>query len=96
MLIAQLTLLSPCAFLAHVYMLLPRLAAALGASDCLFLRPTLIARTFVWIDVAVFLLQAAGGGLTALSNRTIADGLIAQCVSFGAFCLLALVFAYKL
>ncbi|KAI9637186.1 RTA1 like protein-domain-containing protein [Dioszegia hungarica] len=99
-----LTLLSPCAFLAHAYLLLPRLATALDASDCLLLRPRLIARTFVWIDVTVFLLQAAGGGMTAISNRSITDaglkialiGLIAQCISFGAFCLLVAVFAWKL
>lgn len=54
-------------------MLLPRLATYLSADDCLFLKPRLIARTFVWIDVAVFLLQAAGGGMTAISDVGIAN-----------------------
>jgi hypothetical protein len=77
----QFTLLSPCAFLAHIYLLLPRLATYLSADDCLFLRPRLIARTFVWIDVTVFLVQAAGGGMTAMKDVKIADAGTKVCCS---------------
>lgn len=54
-------------------MLLPHLASYLSADDCLFLKPRLIARTFVWIDVVVFLIQACGGGMTAIKDVKIAD-----------------------
>ncbi len=59
--------------MAHNYLLLPRLATWLGAHDCLFLKPRLIARTFIWIDVTVFILQAGGGGMTAMSDIKIVD-----------------------
>ena len=71
--VAQLTLLSPCGFLALDYVLLPRLATYLDAQDALFIKPHLIARIFVTSDVVTFLTQAAGGGLTAMKNPTTAN-----------------------
>ena len=49
-------------------MLLPRLADHLGATDCLFLPPRLIARIFVISDIITFFVQAAGGGLSSSKN----------------------------
>lgn len=64
----QLVLLSPCAFLAQDYMILPRLATWLDAEDCLFLKSRLVVRVFVWSDVVTFLLQMAGSGMTAVQS----------------------------
>lgn len=61
-------LLSPCGFIAQDYVILPRLATALDASDCLFLRPNWIARIFVGSDIVTFLIQAVGGAMT-ISNK---------------------------
>ncbi|BEI82856.1 hypothetical protein CcaverHIS002_0307240 [Cutaneotrichosporon cavernicola] len=96
------TLLSPCAFLAQDYVLLPRLATWLDAEDCLFLSSRLIARIFIGSDICTFLIQAAGGGMTAMESMASTGekialiGLIIQCVSFGLFWVLLVVFAFRL
>ncbi|GMK56862.1 hypothetical protein CspeluHIS016_0307020 [Cutaneotrichosporon spelunceum] len=96
------TLLSPCAFLAQDYVLLPRLATWLDAEDCLFLSSRLIARIFIGSDICTFLIQAAGGGMTAMvsmastGEKIALIGLIIQCVSFGLFWVLLIVFAFRL
>ena len=64
----QFILLSPCAFLAQDYMLLPRLANWLAAPELLLLKPSIIVRVFVISDVSTFLIQAAGGGMSAMSG----------------------------
>lgn len=96
-------LLSPCAFLAQNYMLLPRLAEHLGAVDCLFLPPRLIARIFVWSDVITFWIQAGGGGLSASKDANMSNigtkiamvGIILQLISFALFTLLTITFWIK-
>ncbi|BGP01328.1 hypothetical protein RTG_01198 [Rhodotorula toruloides ATCC 204091] len=98
-------LLSPCAFLAMDYMLLGRLARALGdeATNCLFIRPTLISKLFITSDVITFLLQASGGGMSAgnsdgmrkLGPKLALVGLILQLISFGIFTLLLLVWGLR-
>ncbi|WVQ64665.1 uncharacterized protein L199_002832 [Kwoniella botswanensis] len=98
------TLLSPCAFLANDYIILPRLARWLDAEDQLFLRASRVTKTFVWSDVITFWLQAAGGGLSASQSEGMQKtglyvalvGLIVQCVSFMLFLCLAVVFGYKI
>lgn len=69
----QFILLSPCGFLANSYVILPRLATWLDAEDCLFLKSRIIVRLFVWSDVTTFLLQASGGGLTAMQDAKMSD-----------------------
>lgn len=100
---ALFTLLSPCAFLAQNYVLLPRLAEHLGASDSLLLRPRIIGWVFVISDILTFAIQAGGQGLTTSDNpstqhtgTTIAMiGIIAQLVSYCLFTLLIIVFWLK-
>ncbi|KAK1924191.1 RTA1 like protein-domain-containing protein [Papiliotrema laurentii] len=99
----MLILLSPCAFLAQDYVILPRIATWLNAEDCLFLESRWIVRTFVWADVTTFLLQAAGGGMTAAQGDSMANighwvaivGLVVQLAFFLTFCSLALTFAFR-
>ena len=78
--LTQFILLSPCAFLAHNYIILPRLAKWLDGEDCLFLSSRKIVRIFVWSDVITFQIQAAGGGMTAGSETMAHAG---YWVSFG-------------
>ncbi|OCF59801.1 hypothetical protein L486_02474 [Kwoniella mangroviensis CBS 10435] len=59
------TLFSPCTFLAHDYIILPRLAKWLDAEDELFMRASKVTKIFIWSDVFTFWLQGAGGGLSA-------------------------------
>ncbi|WVW81622.1 hypothetical protein I302_103617 [Kwoniella bestiolae CBS 10118] len=98
------TLLSPCAFLANDYIILPRLARWLEAEDQLFMRASRVTKTFIWSDVITFWLQAAGGGLSASQSEGMQKtglyvaliGLIIQCVSFLLFLCLAIVFGYRI
>ncbi|GAA6051314.1 hypothetical protein JCM3770_006807 [Rhodotorula araucariae] len=95
-------LLSPCAFLAHNYLMLSRLSQAMGqdAVDALFLPAHRVGTIFIWSDVVTFLLQASGGGLTASSSAASAKtgknialaGLIIQLISYCLFTALLLVF----
>ncbi|KAG6890218.1 hypothetical protein C0995_010229 [Termitomyces sp. Mi166 len=67
--------LSPCAFIAADYVLLGRMATYLGLDKHLLVSPRKITAAFVTSDVTTFLIQAAGGGLSAAAktekaNRT--------------------------
>ncbi|KAJ7099056.1 RTA1 like protein-domain-containing protein [Mycena crocata] len=101
-----LILVSPCLFLATDYMLLARLAAMFDeqvAQRCLLIRSSRIVRLFVWSDVTTFLLQMAGGGLTASQNASSAKlgtdielvGLVVQAVSFLLFTTVLIVFGWR-
>lgn len=59
----------PCLFLAADYVILHELALSLGdgvSSTCLFLPARRVVRLFIWSDVTTFLIQAAGGGMSAM------------------------------
>ncbi|GAA5967414.1 hypothetical protein JCM11641_000541 [Rhodosporidiobolus odoratus] len=98
-------LLSPCAFLAVDYVILKHLAVSMGpdvVKSCLFLPIGVVVKLFVWSDVITFLMQAAGGGLSATTGegakigpKIALVGLIIQLVSFGLFTLLLIIFAYR-
>ncbi|GAA5925527.1 hypothetical protein JCM3775_001433 [Rhodotorula graminis] len=95
-------LLSPCAFLAHNYLMLSRLSRAMGpdATSCLFLPAHHVGTIFIWSDVITFWMQAAGGGLTAVDNPSLVKagkyvalaGLCIQLVSYLFFTSLLIVF----
>ncbi|GAA5827141.1 hypothetical protein JCM11251_001137 [Rhodosporidiobolus azoricus] len=98
-------LLSPCGFLANNYILLSRLSRAMGpeAVHSLFLPAHHVGTIFIWSDVITFLLQAAGGGMTAGNDpdrakvgKTVAlAGLSIQLASYILFTCLLLVFGFK-
>ncbi|KAJ7614828.1 RTA1 like protein-domain-containing protein [Roridomyces roridus] len=100
-------LLSPCAFVAVDYVLLAELASSFDdevVEKTMFIRPSRIVRIFVWSDVATFLLQGGGGGLTASNNPSTANigktvviiGLVLQLASFGLFALTLVRFALRI
>ncbi|KAG6857110.1 hypothetical protein H0H87_009671 [Tephrocybe sp. NHM501043] len=62
--------LAPCAFIAADYVLLGQLARHLGASEYLAIPAHRITRVFVASDITTFLIQAAGGALSASANNT--------------------------
>ncbi|KAJ6608371.1 RTA-like protein [Mycena sp. CBHHK59/15] len=90
-------------------MLLSHLATTFDeevSTRCLLIRHSRITKIFVWSDVATFLLQSSGGGLTAMKNAKLADlgnkarialvGLVLQAVSFGLFATVLVVFAWRM
>ncbi|CAE6532335.1 unnamed protein product [Rhizoctonia solani] len=97
-------LLSPCGFIAGVYMLLGRLAIHLDATEYLLIRPNILTKVFVISDVLTFFMQAAGGGMTAGDNANMRNigskvflvGLIAQLISFLGYTLIFGLFVYRL
>ncbi|KAJ8489309.1 hypothetical protein ONZ45_g13635 [Pleurotus djamor] len=57
--------LSPCAFIAATYVLLGRLARYIDCDEYLAVQPRRITIAFVTSDITTFLIQAAGGGVSA-------------------------------
>ncbi|KAG9079547.1 hypothetical protein FRC06_007667, partial [Ceratobasidium sp. 370] len=96
--------LSPCGFIATVYMLLGRLARHLHADDLLLLRPTIITKVYVTSDILTLLMQATGGGMGATQSQSTRDlgakifliGFIAQCVSFVSYLLIFVLFVHRM
>lgn len=87
--------LSPCGFIAAEYVLLGRMAKWLGGDRHLLIRPQRITLAFVLSDVTTFLIQAAGGSVSASAHkdpqmartgsRIFLVGLILQLISFACF-----------
>ncbi|KAF7327005.1 hypothetical protein MKEN_00275300 [Mycena kentingensis (nom. inval.)] len=99
-------LLSPCLYLATDYLILSHLVRCFApqiTERALLVRQSRIVKGFVWSDVTTFLLQSAGGGLTATKNRTTANlgnkiamvGIILQAVSFALFTIVFVVFGWR-
>ncbi|KAF7314403.1 hypothetical protein MKEN_00913100 [Mycena kentingensis (nom. inval.)] len=99
-------LLSPCLFLATDYILLHELVLTFPreiGQRALLIPDRLIVRIFVWSDVSTFLLQSAGGGLSAsknpdsanLGNKIAMVGVILQAVSFFLFSVVFGIFGWR-
>ncbi|KAL7417009.1 RTA1 like protein-domain-containing protein [Mrakia frigida] len=97
-----LVLLSPVFFILTDYMLFGRIVRALDMEHYLLIRGRWISRIFVTSDGVTFFLQCSGGGLQAtegmatLGTTITLIGIIAQLVSFVAFIIVALHWAYKI
>ncbi|KAF8597903.1 RTA1-domain-containing protein [Ceratobasidium sp. AG-I] len=97
------TLLSPCGFIATVYMLLSRLSYHLSAEELLMIRPSRLTKLFVASDIITFFIQGGGGGIQAaktessasLGKKIVLIGLIAQMISFIIYTVVFLVFLYR-
>ncbi|KAF8597895.1 hypothetical protein BDV93DRAFT_452081 [Ceratobasidium sp. AG-I] len=98
------TILSPCGFIATVYMLLSRLSIHLQAEDLLIIKPSILTKLFVTSDVITLLIQAGGGGLQSAKTESSAKlgktmflvGLVAQLISFILYMVVFLVFIYRI
>jgi hypothetical protein len=97
--------LSPCAFIAADYVLLGRLAKHLGVDQHLLVTSRKITRVYITSDVTTFLIQAAGGSISAaassakgglLGSRVFLAGLVAQLISFASFWFIYLIFLYRI
>ncbi|KAL0953646.1 hypothetical protein HGRIS_004850 [Hohenbuehelia grisea] len=97
--------LAPCAFIASAYVLLGRIAIYLDCDEQLVISPRILTRVFLISDISTFLIQAAGGGLSASSSKSGGSvdlgskvslvGVILQLVSFGIFTGIYIVFLYR-
>lgn len=82
---------APAAFLAFNYILYGRLLQGRVNPKYSIMRPTIVSRVFIISDVTTFLLQASGGGLTAMESMASAGktlmifGLSAQLASYIVF-----------
>ncbi|WRT64236.1 uncharacterized protein IL334_001165 [Kwoniella shivajii] len=96
--------LSPCAFLAGDYILLGRLVSFLGKN--VHLRPLKakwVSWAFISSDIATFLIQAAGGGLSISKQIKTAEaggniflaGIAAQMASFLLFTVMWIIFGLR-
>ncbi|QRW21046.1 RTA1-like protein [Rhizoctonia solani] len=96
-------LLSPCGFIAGVYMLLSRLAYHLDAVDLLAINARKLTKIFVISDAVTFWIQATGGGLTATQNpstrnlgsKVFLGGLVAQLISFLVYTVVFALFIHR-
>lgn len=98
----------PCAFLAANYVCLSHIARYLGedvTTDCLIVPATVIVKFFVVSDVTTFLIQAAGGAMTAsgqkdpkmgdIGRKVSMAGLSLQGASFASYTIILLYFGYR-
>ncbi|KAJ1305433.1 hypothetical protein OPQ81_000443 [Rhizoctonia solani] len=96
------TVLSPCAFIATVYMLLGRLALHLNADEYLLIKARVITKLFLTSDIVTLLVQAAGGGMSAmeslnqLGKKIFLVGLIVQLISFVLYMGVFAVFLHRM
>ncbi|KAG8885639.1 hypothetical protein FRB98_001732 [Tulasnella sp. 332] len=91
--------LSPCAFIATVYILLGRLAGELRMGQYLFIGPTKLAKYFVVSDLSTFLIQGNGAGLLPSRSATLRNiflvGLAMQLISFIIFTCIFVIWGYR-
>jgi len=95
--------LSPCGFIAGLYVLLGRLSQWIGCGQHLLIPARRITLFFIMSDVTTFLIQAAGGSIsisndvqTALAGSHIfLAGLALQLVSFLFFSCVFLLFMWR-
>ncbi|MCJ1312314.1 hypothetical protein MMC25_005988 [Agyrium rufum] len=86
-------LVAPALFAASIYMILGRIIVSVDGEKDSLVRKMWLTKIFVMSDVASFLLQLGGGGLTASSNASISKlgshiipaGLQIQILAFGCF-----------
>ncbi|KAI3392259.1 hypothetical protein diail_5947 [Diaporthe ilicicola] len=92
-------LVAPALFAATIYMILGRLIVRVPSGpSCSLIRPSWLTKVFVIGDCFSFLLQASGGGLTAMEGKQdlgqniLLAGLFVQIVMFGLFIIVAVAF----
>ncbi|WWC89071.1 uncharacterized protein L201_003989 [Kwoniella dendrophila CBS 6074] len=69
-------LLSPCAFLAQMYGLVPRLAKYINAENTLVMKGRVAVILFVIIDITLVIAQLAGTALTITFGKLVHRGVI--------------------
>ena len=96
------TVLSPCGFIATVYMLLGRLAVQLDAEEFLLIKPRIVTKLFVTSDIVTLLIQASGGSMSSMKSlnkigtKIFLIGLIVQLISFAIYMVVFAVFLYRM
>lgn len=98
------TVLSPCGFIATVYILLGRLSRHLHAEEYLLIKPNVITKLYVSSDVITLLVQATGGAMAGsddvdkakLAGKIFLVGLILQLISFASYMMVFALFIYRM
>ena len=70
----QFILLSPCAFLAEIDILLPKMAVEMGVEDCILLNLRAFKICFILMDVVCVLAQLSGTALTITFGELVGIG----------------------
>ncbi|QRW20977.1 RTA1-like protein [Rhizoctonia solani] len=91
-----IVVLSPCAFIATVYMLLGRLALHLDADEYLLVKARIITKLFLTSDIITLLIQATGGAMVTNQDLSEIVGLIIQLISFIFYMAVYAVFIYRM
>ncbi|KAF2721407.1 RTA1-domain-containing protein [Polychaeton citri CBS 116435] len=98
-----LLLIAPALFAASIYMTLGRVIRGVGGEQRSIIRPNLLTRVFVLLDIASFLAQGAGSGFQSGKkfNKNTAEyivlgGLVIQILGFGLFAVTALVWHVRM
>ncbi|KAJ4270524.1 hypothetical protein NW762_002211 [Fusarium torreyae] len=87
---------------ASIYMILGRIILLTDGEHHSLIRRTWLTKTFVFGDVASFMLQSSGGGLMAVADlnkmgeKIIVGGLFVQLFFFGCFILVSAVFHLRM
>ncbi|KAH8662390.1 RTA1 like protein-domain-containing protein [Xylariales sp. PMI_506] len=99
---STLLLLPPVLFAASIYMVLARIIRAASGETYSLLPVRIITKTFVWSDVASFMVQGSGAGLMATGSSSsqtgqwiVVGGLLIQIFMFGFFIVVAITWHYR-
>ncbi|CAE6426159.1 unnamed protein product [Rhizoctonia solani] len=97
-------LLSPCGFIASIFMMLVPIATYLDAQEFLILRPNLLTKLFLLFEFTAFLVQGTGSAMSialdtetkALGAKILIGGLALQTVSLTAYMNVFGLFVFRL
>lgn len=97
-------LLSPCGFIASIFMMLVPIATYLDAQEFLILRPNLLTKLFLIFEFTAFLVQGTGSAISialdtetkALGAKILIGGLALQTVSLTAYMNVFGLFVFRL
>jgi hypothetical protein len=97
-----LILLPPSLYAATIYMIYGRIVIFVNAPAASVISPRIVTKLFVTGDVISFLIQAAGGAMTAqadhqeLGKKVVLTGLFCQLLFFGFFLIIAIIFDQRM
>ncbi|CAE6506248.1 unnamed protein product [Rhizoctonia solani] len=97
-------LLSPCGFIAGVFMMLVPIATYLDAQEFLFVKPNILTKIFLVAEFTAFLVQGSGSAMRislnaeiiALGEKILLGGLVLQTITLTAFLNIFILFVFRL
>ncbi|CAE7147376.1 unnamed protein product, partial [Rhizoctonia solani] len=97
-------LLSPCGFIAGIFMMLVPIATYLDAQEFLIVRPNILTKILLVAEFTAFLVQGTGSamsialdtGITALGSKILLAGLVLQTITLTAYMNIFGLFVFRL